>query len=72
MLLTRPAVQKIGETRIEVDLDQNGYGKQGDDGRLPQDLQTLEGEEQNKRGKQRQQGNGLETLEQALKRGLAS
>ena len=46
MLLAAPAVEEIGEARVEIDLDDDRHRDERDDQRLGDDLLALEGEEQ--------------------------
>ena len=59
MRLAGCAIQKIGETRIEIDLDQDRHGQHCDNQRLGQDLLALEAEQKHERREQRHERNRL-------------
>ena len=59
MRLAGCAIQKISESRIEIDLDQDRHGQHCDDQRLRQDLLALEAEQKNQRREQRHERNRL-------------
>ena len=64
MRLAGCAIQQIGKTRIEIDLDQDRHRQHGDDQRLGQDLLALEAEQQHQRREQRDERNRLQGRKQ--------
>src|SRR5690606_16993498 len=49
---TELSVEQVGQSRVQHDLDEDRYGQQGDDERLPEDGLALEGEQQDQRDQQ--------------------
>ena len=66
-----PAVQPVGERRVEIDLYQDRHGEQHDHERLLEDLRALEAEQQHERRKQRPEREGLQRRERARSRSSA-
>ncbi|MPM57633.1 hypothetical protein SDC9_104456 [bioreactor metagenome] len=66
------AVEPVGEAGVEDDLDEDGYGQQGDDEGLLENGLSLEREQQHQREQQRRDGVGAEFADDGLKVGLAA
>ena len=67
-----PAVEQIGEAGVEIDLDQDRHGENGDDRRLRYDLVALEGKEQHQGDQQRRDRNVPGRRREGLQRLLAA